>query len=50
MNRELFLPAICYMADGFCNGERILISSDKPCIVDFKYSKGVLVEARVICR
>jgi len=42
---EQHLDFSCYVKDGFGTGDCIIVSDDQICVVDFKYGKGVLVEA-----
>ena len=42
---EQHLDFSCYVPDGFGTGDCVIISDDRLHIVDFKYGKGILVEA-----
>lgn len=42
---EQHLDFSCYVPDGFGTGDCIIVSEDKLHIVDFKYGRGLLVEA-----
>ncbi len=42
---EQYLDFSCYVPDGFGTGDCIIVSDDRLHVVDFKYGKGILVEA-----